>query len=144
MLMEDLMYFEEQPTDSAHTNHLDCSVDTRVSAVHENSIRNSITDVSKVTLQDDHIDRLRSDSFSDEWQDFTTSGSDVPQGVQQYDNSGVLDNSKDNTISNASDISTVSNVDFVSLSKTVFRQCFSCGSHDHFLSHNEDLDCQDE
>jgi len=143
--MEDLVYFDEHP-DSPHTDSVKPSVDTgdnKVCAIHENSVSNSITDVSKVKHQGGYIGPLRSDSFSDEWQDFTTTGSDVPQGTPQYDNS-VLDSNKDNTISNATDISTVNNVDFVSLSKTVFQQCFNCGPHDYSQSHNEDLDCQDE
>ena len=144
------MYFDEQP-DSADTNHIDCvkpnigTGENQVNSVHENSVSNSIPDTGKVTHQDDHISSLRSDSFSDEWQDFTTSASDGSQGVPQYDNS-TLDSSEDNTSTViASDISAVdNNVDFISLSKTVLRQCFNCGTHNHSISDNEDFDCQDE
>lgn len=136
LLMEDLMYANEQ-ADSTDANYVDCIKPGIKNSVHESSVSNSISDVAKVTHHEDEW--LRSDSFCDEWQDFTTSVNDGRQSVPLTDDT-ILDSCNDNN--NSSTSSEI--IDFVSLSKTVLRQCFTCGKHNHSQSHNDDIDCQDE
>lgn len=112
--------------DVADLNHVDLnSADQPFDAFHDWSTGTQVTPKDKTVCGIDEKDRSRrSDSFSEEWQDYTSEISDkASHQPSELHNAANLDA-----------------VNFTTLSKTVFPQCFHSNSCDNSSSCDEKFD----
>ena len=116
--------------DVADINHVDHNcVDQSFNAFDNWSTTAQVTAKDKATcLVEDKDRNRRSDSFSDDWQDHTSELSvNDTQATTQYQPQ----------LNNAANLDAVN---FTSLSKTVFSQCFHSNSFDSSSSSREKFD----
>ena len=118
--------------DVADINHVDLnnSADQPFDAFHDWSTAThvQVTAKDKTVCCIEEKDRSRrSDSFSDEWQDHTS----------EVNDSQVTPQHQSPELHNASNLD---EVNFTSLSKTIFPQCFHSNSHDNSILCEEKFD----
>lgn len=115
----------------ADINHIELNnVGQPFDAFHDWPSTSQVTSKDKTMCHIEKQDRKRrSDSFSDEWQDHTSEVSMNDLRVKPQHISPELHSDSE-----------FDKVNFASLSKTVFHQCFHSGSYDNSNSHKQKYD----
>jgi len=129
--MEESPLYSKVQLDVADVNHVELNnIDEPFDAFRDCP---TVTSKEKMVFTKEEDRKRRSDSFSDEWQDYTSEVSTnqfqvTPQhkSLELYDNGAHFDA-----------------IDFTSLSKTVFPHCFHQSSnYDNSLTHKEKFNPQ--
>ena len=124
--MEKETMYQKDQIDVADINHVEHNTDRLFGAFHDWPTTEVTTKDKTLSDVEEKDRQRRSDSFSDEWQDYTSEVTHNETQVTSQHNSLDLHNGADFDM-----------VDFTSLSKTVFHQCFRNSSCDNFSSCEE-------
>lgn len=130
--MEDEAMHPKVQLDVADMNHMELNnTDQVVDVFHDWSTVPQATTQTKIVpvCFEEQDKKRRSDSFSDEWQDYTTEVS--------INHLQVTPQHKPSELCNGDHFDTV---DFTSMAKTVFHQCFHSSTHDNSCPHTDKFD----
>lgn len=132
--MEDVVYPKVQ-LDVADVNHVELNnVDEPFDAFRDWPTAGQVTSKERMVCTKEEDRKRHSDSFSDEWQDYTSEVSISDFQVTPQHKSLELHDT----------VAQFDAVDFMSLSKTIFSQCFHSSNYDNSFTYKEKFNPQND